>query len=159
MFIKNTLKKDVPSNKARGFTHEGYEFKLPPGVSAIWTSAGEAMLKNYRIDSKGGKDKYGVDNGSGLPPIFEATEAEWAKGGKKLAEVKRYEVNSKLIPRTQLIILARKRGISADRCTEYQLDSTIDVEAIVGEINVLPVPDEVKYPVNIEDDANDNIQT
>lgn len=160
MYLKNTSKGYIPTGKGeRVFTHDGYGFRIPPGVSAIWDPAGKALLNNYKVDSKGGKDKYGFDNGHGLPALFEITKEEWIKQGKKLVEVTRFKINSKLIPRVSLIKLALQRGVSANRCTEYQLDSLIDSETIVDEINALPVPDEIKYPVNIEDDSNDDSET
>ena len=150
MFIKNTQKKDVRLN-----SFEGYWFSVPPGVSAIWTPAGEAMLKVHKVESKGGKDKYGLDNGSGLPALFEATEAQWKVGGRKLADTGRFKMKAHLIPRASLIKTALARGISANRCTEFQLDPQIDNETIIEEINALPVPEEIKRPVNIENDEQE----
>ena len=95
MFIKNLQKKDI---KLRSF--EGYEFIIPPEVSVIWDLAGRHLLENiYKIETKGGKDKFGIDNGSGIPPLQEANEKEWIKNGSKYTEVKRFQVNPKLIPR------------------------------------------------------------
>ena len=148
MFIKNRLNKEV---KLRSF--EGYSFVLPPGVCAIWTPAGEELLKVHKIESKG-VDKFGLSNGNGIPALMEATEAEWKKEGRKLAEVKRYQINYKLIPRPQLLKVALKRGVAKDKVSEYQIDSSIDAEIIAQEINTLPVPEEIKYPANIEDDEN-----
>ena len=157
MFIKNSQNKEVC---LRSF--EGYVFFVPPGVSAIWTPAGEQMLKVHKIESKGGTERYmtssgmmELDNGRGIPALSEATEAEWAKEGKKLSRVERYKINRKLIPRTALIKVALQRGISQQRVTEYQIDSMIDTEAIAAEINALPIPDEIKYPANIEDGPAD----
>lgn len=150
MFIKNTSKKDIHLRSFEG----GYAFIVSPGVSAIWTPAGEQLLKVYKVESPGGKDKYGFDNGHGLPALFEATEAEWRRGNRQLAQVNRFKINAKLIPRAALIKNALARGIESKRITEYQIDSTIDPETIAEEINAIPVPDEIKYPVNIEDDSN-----
>ena len=152
MFIKNTSKKDVQLR-----SHEGYAFVVPSGVSAIWQSAGEALMKVYAVNVPITKtDKYGLDNGNGLPALREATKAEWEKGGKILAGVKRFKINAKLIPRAALIKTALQRGIEGKRISEYQIDSTIDPETIAEEINALPVPDEIKYPVNIEEDGDED---
>lgn len=154
MFLKNTSKKDI---YLRSF--EGYEFAVPPGVSAIWTPAGNAMLEVHKVEKKPEHqkvDKYGFDNGHGLPALFEAKEADWVKGGKRLAEVKRFQVVGKLIPRASLIKTALQRGIPHSRITEYQLDSNIDTEVIARELNELLIPDEIKYPVSIEDDNKIN---
>lgn len=153
MFIKNITAKDVPLN-----SFEGYKFLVPPGVSAIWSPAGEQLLKIHKIESKGGVERHmtstGVvelDNGHGVPALYEATEAEWKKQGRKLAHVERFIVNHKLIPRAKLITTALARGISHNRVLEYQMDNSIDIEIIAKEINELPVPEEIKYPHPIED--------
>lgn len=151
MFLKNTSKGDI---KLSSF--EGYTFIIPPGISAIWTPAGEQLLKVHKVESSGGKDKYGFDNGHGLPALFESTEAAWKKDGKKLVRVERFQINFKLIPRASLMKLALQRGISHNRVSEYQIDELIDPETIANEINSLPIPDEVKYPENIEEDDKEN---
>ena len=75
-----------------------------------------------------------------------------------MAEVKRFQIDAKLIPRASLIKLALKRGVSHERVSEYQIDELIDPETITGDINSLPVPDKIKYPENIEDNE-DNEKT
>lgn len=160
MFVKNKSEGYIPSNEDVWFTHEGFEFRVPPGVCAIWDSAGEVMMANYgKIDSPGGKDRWGYDNGRGIPPLQEAKKVAWTKDGKKLAEVRRYKINPKLIPRNKLIIVALERGIDRDRVTEYQIDSTIDIETIANEINALPVPEHIKRPVDIEENDDDNVDS
>ena len=84
-----------------------------------------------------------------------AKEAEWKKGGKHLAKVERFKITVTL-PRASLIQTALKRGLSHSRITEYQLDPNIDTETISNEINSLPIPDEIKYPVSIEDEDKIN---
>src|SRR3990167_4914126 len=113
MFIKNTQDKEV---LLRSFA--GYKFSVPPGVSAIYTPAGDEMLKVHKIESRGGTERYmtssgmvELDNGHGIPALSEATEAEWRKGGKRLAAVERYKINHKLIPRVGLIKKALEYGI------------------------------------------------
>ena len=153
MFLKNISKQDI---YLRSF--EGYVFAVPPGVSAIWTPAGEALLAVHKVETKpehGKADKYGFANGHGLPALFQATEAEWKKGGKHLAKVERFKITVTL-PRASLIQTALKRGLSHSRITEYQLDPNIDTETISNEINSLPIPDEIKYPVSIEDEDKIN---
>lgn len=148
MFIKNTASKDVPLR-----SHEGLVFSVPPGVSAIWDSAGKELLKVHKIESSGGKDKYGFSNGHGIPCLSESTRAAWKKDGSKLARVERFKIPFKLIPRASLIKLALKRGISHNRVSEYQIDSMIDISEIANDINSLPVPEEIKYP-EIENEQN-----
>ena len=148
MFLKNTSKVNIKLN-----SHDGYIFTLLPGVSVIEDSAGAALLKVYKIESPGGKDKNGFDNGHGLPPILEATKKEWEKGSKQLAQVERFKINHSLIPRASLLKVALKRGIPSERLAEYQIDGTIDPETIANEINALPIPDEVKYPIDITEET------
>lgn len=150
MFVKNTSKGDIHLS-----SFEGFKFIVPSGISAIWTPAGEQLLKVHKVESSGGKDKYGFDNGRGIPALFESTEAAWKKDGKKLAKVERYQIQAKLIPRNSLIKLALQRGVSHNRISEYQLDSLIEPETIIEEINSLPIPDEIKYPVDIEEEIKE----
>lgn len=145
MFLKNISDVDIKLN-----SHEGYAWKLPPGVSAIWDSAGEALLKVYKIESHG-VDKFGISNGHGVPALTTATQEEWEKGGKISSSVERFKINHKLIPRAALIKVALKRGVPHDRISEYQIDSTIDPQEIAKDINELEVPEEIRRPVNIED--------
>jgi len=152
MYVKNITKKDIKLN-----SFEGYVFSIPPGASWIWDKAGEHLLANiYRVESKGGKDIYGFDNGHGVPALKDTTEKEWVKEGKKLTEVKRFQIVAKMIPRNKLVIVAQQRGISTQRLTEYQLDNTIDVETIANDINELPVPDEIRFPQNLEDENHNS---
>lgn len=146
MFVKNIQKKDI---EVRSF--EGYRFSIPPGVSAVWDALGEHLLTNiYRKESQGGVDQYGFKNGDGRPPLEKATEKEWIKEGKKIASVERFQINAKLIPRVQLISIAQKRGISSERITEYLTNQDIDAQEIAQDINNIPVPDEIRYPVKVE---------
>jgi len=158
MYIFNNSKKDI---HLRSF--EGYAFVIPSGISAIWDKAGEHLLKNiYKVESPGGKDKYGFDNGHGLPVLTEAKEENWNNSGRHLVGVSRYKINASLIPRASLIKLALQRGVSHEKVSEFNIDQQIDKETIVDAINSLPVPDEVKYPADIEaveiDENNDDKQ-
>ena len=150
MFIKNTSKGDINLS-----SFEGFKFIVPIGISAIWTPAGEQLLKVHKVESSGGKDKFGFDNGRGIPALFESTKVAWEKDGKKLVKVERYQIQAKLIPRNSLIKLALQRGVSHNRISEYQLDSLIEPETIIEEINSLPIPDEIKYPVDIEEEIKE----
>lgn len=151
MFIKNTQKKAVELA-----SFDGFVFKLQPGTSAIWDKAGEQLLKVHKIESRG-LDIYGRDNGTGLPALMESDEATWKRNGKQLAEVSRYQINAKLIPRVKLIKVALDRGVSHNRISEYQLDETIDIETIANDINSMDIPEEIKRPVNIEETVNESI--
>ena len=145
MFVNNNDKKEI---KLRSF--EGYAFTIPTGVSWIWDLAGEHLLANvYKVESSG-KDKFGFDNGHGVPGLFASTEKEWVKQGKQLTQVTRFRIDSKLVPRVNLVKIARKRGIDRDRCAEYTSDPDIDSSTIAEEINVLPISDEVRYPKSLE---------
>ena len=150
MYIKNTQKKDINLT-----SFEGYAFVVPPGISAIWQAAGEQLLKIHKVESPGGKDKYGFDNGHGLPALFESNRAEWVKDGKKLVHVTRFQIQAALIPRASLIKVALQRGLPHTRISEYQIDSNIDLETIANDINTLPVPDEIKYPEKLDDENNE----
>ena len=148
MFLKNTSQKPIKLN-----SHNGFIFAIPVGVSAIEDSAGEALLKVYKIESPGGKDKYGFDNGHGIPAVMQSTEKEWVKNGKKLAEVERFKIQHHLIPRAKLIETAMDRGVDDKKVRRYQIDPTIDTETIAQDINDLPIPEEIKYPVSIEEEV------
>lgn len=80
MFLNNTAKdekgtpKDIKLN-----SHEGFIFAVPPGISLIWDSAGEALLKVHRVETLAGeprpaKCKYGYDNGHGIPALFRVSD-------------------------------------------------------------------------------------
>ena len=155
MFILNKASKEV---KLASF--EGYTFTVPVGVSAIWDKAGEQLLKTHKVESKGGIETHHTssgpvifDQGHGVPALYAAQQRDWVLGGRQLARVERYKIRHNLIPRNQLIKIALQRGISRDRVTEYQVDSTIDSEVIADEINALPVPESVKHPHSIEEDT------
>lgn len=145
MFIKNTQSKDV---KLRSY--EGFIFSVPPGVSVIWDKAGEEMLRVHKVESKGGKDMYGFDNGHGVPAIFPSNEKEWEKGGKQCTRVERFQIDHTLIPRANLIKIAKQRGVDNDLVTEYLADSNIDGATIADAINTLAIPDEVRNPIKIK---------
>ena len=142
MFVKNKSNKDI---EVRSF--EGYEFAISPGVSWIWDKLGEHLLKNiYKVESPGGVDKYGLNNGHGLPDLVESNEKEWQKNGKRLTSVKRFQINPRFIGRDGLIDTARMRGVSPDRVMQYMTDKRIDIEEIAKDINELPVLESVRYP-------------
>ena len=151
MIIKNTQNKDI---KLSSF--EGYEFMVPPGVIWIMDKVGEHLIKTYEPKGENGLMKQttqGLTFVPTTPPvsaIIEATEEEWDKGGRRFAEVRRFQIKASMIPRNKLIIVAQQRGIPVERLTEYQMDSSIDVETITSDINNLPVPDEIRFPPNLE---------
>lgn len=160
MFIKNTQKEDVYLR-----SHEGYIFCLSPGISAIWDSAGEALLKVHKIESKGGVETHRTSSGvlelsqgHGIPALSIAEEEDWIKEGRKFAKVERFKINFKLIPRKKLIPIALERGLSHQRVTEFQMDESIDTEVIASEINKLEVPENIKYPHSLEEDAPQKVK-
>jgi len=153
MFVLNREKKAI---ELRSFG--GFKFTVPSGVSWVWDKAGEHLVETYKVQMPvgakivaGGRsvDKYGFDNGHGVPPLVESTKEEWVKGGKKLCVVERYKINGKLVPRKALIARAQKSGIGQDRIMEYVSDTDLDARAIAEDINALPVPEEVSHPVEL----------
>lgn len=147
MFIKNNSKKDIKLN-----SFEGYRFSAPPGVSAIWDSAGAELLEKHSVKGEHGKVTH-RDNAVHFTPqnppllsIVESTEAEWEKGGKKYVAVSRYIVDAKQIPRANLITVAQHRGVSAELITKFLSDPNIDATEIASAINELPIPDDIRYP-------------
>ena len=157
MFLKNTSEGNINLN-----SFEGYKFVVPAGVSAIWDKAGKEMLSKYGViespEMPRNKDKYGLDNGHGIPALSELGDEgreAWDKEGRRMAEVSRFQINFKLIPRASLIKTALKRGLPHERVTEFQVDQQIDIEEIANEINKLPIPDKIKYPENIETNENE----
>ena len=154
MFIKNTADKEI-----KLASHEGFVFWVPVGVSAIMDSAGEAMLKVHKVESRGGTERHvtssgvmEISQGHGIPALHPATEDEWKKEGKKFARVERFKINFKQIPRNMLLKTALQRGVSQQKVTEWQIDTSVDTEEIAKMVNELPIPEEVKYPHPIEDE-------
>lgn len=154
MFIKNIADKEV-----KLASHEGFVFWVPVGVSAIMDSAGAALLKVHKIESREGTERHitssgvmEISQGHGIPALHLATEEEWKKEGKKFARVERFKINHKLIPRNMLLKVALQRGVSQQKVTEWQIDTSIDAEEIAKMVNELPIPEEVKYPHPIEDE-------
>ena len=160
MYIQNNAKdKNGKPKEVVLHSFEGFVFTLPAGVSWIYDKAGEHLLSIHRIESSGGKDRYGYDNGHGIPAIMEAKKLAWEKEGKQLVKVERFQVNPKYIPRIDLIKTAMRRGVDKERLLEYQLDQSIDISTIVEEMNALPIPEEIKYPPNLEDDDDKDEET
>ena len=152
MYVFNRQKEDIELS-----SFDGYGFTIPVGGSWIYEIAGKHLLDNiYKIETQPGAkkaDKYGFDNGSGVPPLLLSTEEKWFEEGKKLTMVKRFKVNGKQVPRKALVTIAQQRGVQNNRVLEYLADSTIDQLMIAEDINNLPVPEEVRCPVNLEADA------
>ena len=143
MFVKNINKKPI---EVRSF--EGYKFLIPVGVSAVLDKLGKHLLeKIYKVESKGKQDKYGFDNGHGVPPLMESDRKAWEKDGKKLAQVERFQINVKQIPRANLIKIAQERGVESGQVVKWLADKDIDPGEIVNAINELPIPEEIQYPV------------
>lgn len=143
MFVRNRQKQEIKLT-----TFGGYSFVIPQGVSWIWDPAGDHLLKNIYAPHvpNSQKDKYGFDNGHGVPPMVSATLEEWQADGKKLCQVERYKVNGKLVPRKKLISVAQERGVPQARVLEYLADEQIDAMTIAADINALPVPEDVRFP-------------
>ena len=155
MFIKNNQTKDIVLT-----SFEGYEFEVPVGVSWIWDKAGEHLLKTY--EPKGEHGHWGYRPGIGqtdmgrgkvfilqeppVPAITQATKEEWDNSGKRFCQVRRYKIIASMIPRENLIKIASQRGVSQQKLMEYTNDKNIELDVIAGEINNLPVPEEIKYP-------------
>lgn len=148
MYVKNTSNKNIDLK-----SFEGYKFSIPTGTSWIWDKAGEHLLTNiFRIETiktPNNKDRYGFDNGFGIPALLSGNEQDWLKGRKQLAHVERYQVSGKHVPRKNLLKVAFKYGISKERYNEYLADDEIDVLTIAEEINALPVPEDIRFPNNL----------
>src|SRR3990167_3268547 len=148
MYIENKAKDKNGKPKSiflRSF--EGCVFEIPYGCSWIYDPAGKYLVEEiFRVVHTTKTDKYGYDNGYGVPDISESNRAQWIKGGKKLTQVERFTVRAHLLPRTALIKIALREGIDKDRVTEFHIDANIDKEVIAEEINNLPVSEDKKYP-------------
>ena len=149
MLIHNTTKKDI---KLRSF--EGYRLLIPSGTSWIWDKAGQHCIDTYAAVGENGYYTMGpqgrifIPQQSPTPAIILGPEVEWEKGGKRLAQVERFQVPFNLIPRKKLIALAKQRGVSDTLITEWLADDQIDSSIIAEAINALPIPDEIRYPKN-----------
>jgi len=154
MFVQNRRadKRDI---ELRSF--EGYAFSIPYGVSWIWDKAGEYLTKEVFKINKGGQDKYGLDNGHGVPDLLVSTETAWKKEGKKLAQVNRFHISAELIPREALIKTAQERKVESGLILNWLADKQIDRNEIADAINSLPIPEEVRYPaaLNESDDSDE----
>ena len=137
MFIKSTVKKDIGPVSAQ----DGYEFIIPADrVCAITNEAGAHLVELYKIRGEGTKV---------LPPILEVTRKQW--DGKTYATVTRFQMRSGLVPaRTDLIEIARKRGVDRDTLERFERDQSLDNDELVREINELPVPEEIRFPESPE---------
>ena len=96
MYIQNNAK-DKNGNPQEVIikSFEGFVFIVPAGVSWIYDKAGNHILSIHKIEASGGKDRYGYDNGHGIPAIMEAKKLAWEKEGKQLVKVERFQVNPK----------------------------------------------------------------
>lgn len=157
MFVRNIADKNI---LFRSF--EGYSFSIPRGTSWIWDKAGEYLLSVVYPPSPINMpkaDRFGNPNGNGIPPLGGGTKRDWLEEGKKLAEVKRFQVNHAIIPRKRLIPLAKLRGIDNDKITEWLADESIDASEISDAINALPIPEQLRFPEGLgqdEDISNKN---
>ena len=158
MFLKNTTDRDI---KLRSF--DGFSFVVSPGVFWVHDPAGSELLKMYGTqDGVNGTYKYEGGQrvfvpSNVVPPIIQANEKQWINGGKRLAVVERFKVIYTQIPkREQLIGIAQKRGVAKERIQEFLADESIDRSEIADAINKLPVPENVEYPSNLEDDTKTN---
>ena len=153
MFVRNTMKVDIEDN-----AFGGYYFSMPPGVSAIWTKAGEDFLERFKARSGAGGGDVAMNLETGqptLPPLVGAERADWKLG--VYAQVRRYPLDaSRLQDRNPLIALAKERGINNDRLKEYEVNKEgISIETIVAEINKLPIPEEVRFPEQVEEQQDE----
>jgi hypothetical protein len=148
MFVKNVTNKDIAF---RSFN--GYKFLIPPGVSWIWGPAGDWLLtKIYVTTPTPPTDKFGNPNGNGVQPLQKSTKDAWVKGGKRLAQVERFKINYTQIPKKeQMLDIARERGIPQDEVMRFMLDKNIDRSEIAEAINNLPVPEDIRFPKEIEE--------
>lgn len=154
MFVLNRMKKDI---ELKSF--EGYQFTIPTGVSWIWDKAGEHLIQNiYKVNVQSQKDKFGYDNGNGVPPLLESNLKSWLKEGKKLTQVKKFVINESLIPRDALIAIAAKQGVDNATITKWLANKNLDKSEIAEAINSLPVPDSVRYPENLETLGVENLE-
>lgn len=131
MYVNNTTKAPI-----KDVSFEGYWFTLPVGVSLVWDKFGEFLIGViYKMEGSGG----------GMPPVLPATAEQW--DGKKYAQVRRFEINSELIPKKDdLFKIAKQRGVAADVIEAWKEDESIDNKEIAQAINELAVPDSVLYP-------------
>lgn len=149
MFVQNR-KADKKDIELRSF--DGYLFSIPYGVSWIWDKAGEHLIKNiFKVESKGGQDNYGLDNGHGIPDLLVSNKVAWVKGGKRLAQAQRFHMNADLIPREALIKIAQARGVDDGRILQWLSDKQVDKSEIADAINSLPIPEEIRYPAELNE--------
>lgn len=130
MFINN-----ITGQPIKDITFDGYWFTIPAGVSICWDKFGEWLLK----------DIYKLGDGGTLPPVIVAPASSWK--GDRYVEVRRFELDSKLIPsRKDLIRIAKQRGVDPTLIEQFNEDETIEPADIAKAISDLPVPEDIKYP-------------
>ena len=147
MFIKNTTNKDI-----RLSSFEGFEFIAPAGVSAIWDKAGEfwvALLEpkgeNGKITHKDNSVMFTTQQAT-TPGIVASTKKEWEAEGKKMTQVNRFQIKSGLLPRQSLIEIASQRGVPLQKT-----QGNVSDDDLLQAINELPISDEIRYPVNLNE--------
>lgn len=155
MFIQNTTAKDI---KLHSF--EGYRFVIPTGVSWIWDKAGEHLLKTF--EPKGVNGTWGFDldgpvfqpSAPTKPAVIPSAKQAWAKEGKRMALVERFQINGQQVPRKHLIKVATERGVPNERITEFLANEQIDSQEIADAINALSVPDHIRFPQETTDESS-----
>lgn len=155
MYIKNTMDNDVYLN-----SFNGYKITIPKGTVWIWAEAGEYAMNIYGAKGNNGKIEYKdekpvfVKQEQTTPPIVEGNQEDWEKEGKKLAMTERFKINPTQYTdgssRKHLIKVAQERGVHRDRILEFLADEQIPNEDIIQNINDLPVPEELRYPKELE---------
>ena len=155
MYLRNVTSEDV---KLRSF--KGFKFSFPPGTFWVWDEAGEELLKTYTPIGQNGTWSYSGDQrvlnpvAGVTPPIVASTEEAWEHDGRKLAQVERFIVNYEHIPdRDKLIGIARERGVPDSKVNEWISSKDIDRSEIARTINKLPVPESVRFPAKLEQEA------
>lgn len=131
MYINNLTGKPI-----KDISFEGFWFSIPAGISLCWDKFGEMLLtKIYPANAPGG----------GVPPVVRSTAQSW--DGVRYVDVRRFEINSELVPaRTDLLKIAKRRGVDAQTIENWKEDEQVSPKEIAQAINDLDVPDHIKYP-------------
>ena len=136
MFIRNSTKKSILERSFEG----GYAITVPVGVCAIFDKAGEFLVAKYVPQGENGKWKGGqfIPSPSPTPAIVKATVEQWKADKEKYAKVERFQIPRQIIPKPELIRIAKERGL--------EVGANMDEDEIVELLNNQPVPEKIEYP-------------
>ena len=145
--------KNLTTNDIGPIALDGLDFTIPANtVCAIWDKMGKVITTEiYKIEAK----DVAIDGGAPLPPIMEVEASEW--DGKTYATVTRFQIDaSRIGSRGDVIRIAKDRGVDKEWLDAAQVEGAeVDNDEIIRQINTLPIPEEIRVPVNAPEAQTD----